>query len=258
MNDTPRLEALFNTAPYHDSEVADILLNLRFRGFAKLPNVLNRIEAEKLAQLIRSRAIKRDHEGRWTLPDDIDEFVWPCLAPRAQQVARLALSSSKHAAQVSIFEIVWKITDHHFQQPWHKDRQHEGMPGNEYHYPSCIHVSMYFDDIQPDDGPTELIPNSHQNQALNPISGSPKELVLIRTEDAVIWDQRCWHRASKRASAGLRILSLVGYVPVQLFGNSPQREMPKAMVRAWKNAKSDSEAVLIGGRWSLKSILENR
>jgi len=37
---------------------------------------------------------------------------------------------------------------------WHKDRQHEGMPGREYHYPLGVHLGIYYRDMEDiEDGP---------------------------------------------------------------------------------------------------------
>lgn len=41
-----------------------------------------------------------------------------------------------------------------------------------------------------------------------------EELFLPRKQDVVIWDQRCWHRATKAHQALTACLGIFGFYPV--------------------------------------------
>lgn len=51
---------------------------------------------------------------------------------------------------------------------WHKDRDHDLVRRAEYHDPPTVHIGMYFTDMTPEHGPTEVILGLHRDPARSP------------------------------------------------------------------------------------------
>jgi ectoine hydroxylase-related dioxygenase (phytanoyl-CoA dioxygenase family) len=68
------------------------------------------------------------------------------------------------------------------------------MPGKEYLYPLDVFLAFYFEDIDEDHGPTQILPGSHRDVSLRPNTDAPVESILLNMEDALLIDQRAWHR----------------------------------------------------------------
>jgi len=246
----------FVEQPYDLNRMGNLLLQFRSKGYVVLPDVFERESVDPFFETVQS-IIKQDERGRWFMPDDQPAIYWPVRSPRMRAVAQAALSHATMAPNVQVFETAWLILDSGQQGVrWHKDRQHEGFPGRDYHYPECVHIGMYFRDTEQDDGPTAIIPGSHADQNLNPYNNSPVEYMLPRKQDAVLWDQRCWHAATPRQKPGLRIFALFGFQPIQAFGSYALRGMPRALVKAWLDAAGTQDEAYFGGPWSAKSILD--
>ena len=249
----PSLE--FSEEPYGPNQLGNILAQFRARGFAVLPAVFKRDSVDAFREEVEA-AVEKDEDGRLFLPDDCMEMVWPLRAPRLRAPLQGALSPSQMAPQVSVFETSWLVRESgDMRGDWHKDREQEGMPGQEYHYPLCVHLGIYYRDMEPEDGPTGVIPGSHQDQKLNPYNGSREELFLAKKEDVVMWDQRLWHRAHGRSKPGLRVFSIYGFHAVQAFQAYKLRQMPRSLANAWVDAKGTEDEVFYGGAYGVESVI---
>jgi hypothetical protein len=252
---TPALR--FHEQPYDLNRLGNLLLQFRTNGYVVLPDLFERESVDAFLAEVQT-LVKKDERGRWSLPDDQPAIYWPIRAPRLKAILQGALSYATMAPNVQVFETAWLILDSGQQGVrWHKDRQHEGWRGRDYHYPECVHVGMYFRDTELEDGPTAIIPGSHVDQTLSPYTSDARiEHMLPRKQDAVLWDQRCWHAATPRQKEGLRIFALFGFQPIQAFGNYPLRHMPRALVKAWLEAEGTPEEAYFGGPWSARSVIE--
>jgi hypothetical protein len=161
-----------------------------------------------------------------------------------------ALSHATMKPAASMFEAAWLVSEPgppiSADKGWHKDRDHEGMPGREYHYPRDVHLGLYYTDMTTERGPTEVVPRSHLDRTLSPYSGAPVEPFLCRKEDVVLWDQRLWHRGTSRTEPGLRIFTIYGFYGVPVYGPD-QRTMPEAQRRAWLESNEPRDQVYFGG-----------
>ena len=163
----------FVEEPYPLRHLGNLLAQFRAKGFVVLPNVFERESVDDFRQEVEAAVVK-NQGGRLELPDDRPELVYPLRAPRIRAPLCGALSPSQIATKVSVFETAWLISQSgEMAGGWHKDRQHEGMPGREYHYPLGVHLGIYYRDMEDiEDGPTAVVPRSHQDQSLNPYNGS--------------------------------------------------------------------------------------
>ena len=246
----------FVEEPYPLRHLGNLLAQFRAKGFVVLPNVFERDSVDGFRQEVEAAVVKNPG-GRLELPEDRPELVYPPRAPRIRAPLCGALSPSQIATKASVFETAWLISQSgEMTDDWHKDRQHDvGMPGNEYHYPLGVHLGIYYRDMEDiEDGPTAVVPRSHQDQSLNPYNGSAQELFLARKEDVVMWDQRLWHRANSRQKEGWRIFTIYGFYAVQAFQGYPIRQMAKALAQAWIESKGTADEVFYGGAFSLDSV----
>ena len=246
----------FVEEPYPLRHLGNLLAQFRAKGFVVLPNVFERDSVDGFRQEVEAAVVKNPG-GRLELPEDRPELVYPLRAPRIRAPLCGALSPSQIATKASVFETAWLISQSgEMTDDWHKDRQHDvGMPGNEYHYPLGVHLGIYYRDMEDiEDGPTAVVPRSHQDQSVNPYNGSAQELFLARKEDVVMWDQRLWHRANSRQKEGWRIFTIYGFYAVQAFQGYPIRQMAKALAQAWIESKGTADEVFYGGAFSLDSV----
>ena len=138
----------FIETPYPSSHLGNLLAQFRAKGYVVLPNVFKRESVDKFRQEVES-AIVKTQDGHFELPDDRPELVYPLKAPRIRDPLSLALSPSQMAPKISVFETAWLISESGKNLGgWHKDRQHEGMPSREYHYPLAVHLGIYYRDIE--------------------------------------------------------------------------------------------------------------
>jgi len=164
------------------------------------------------------------------------------------------LSGAFHAwiapPQPALIRSTWLIKpsnpDERLVHDWHKDADHHCVSCAEgYVRPSIVHVGAYFADMTPEHGPTYVIPRSHRDPKASPYNGSQEEPFLCQKQDMLLWDQRTWHRASKRTIEGLRILALFAYYPLHAVGGAIN--MSSAQREALNNAKDPNEQLLFGG-----------
>ncbi len=253
--DTPLLE--FVTELYPKPELDRMMAEFRDLGFVILPQVFKRETVDAFAEQVKAALFFDGLE--WDLPGESPLIIWPALAPRVRQVLTPALSHSVANPLPSLYMNRWLIQspeDPNSVPKWHKDREPDGMPGKEYHYPKDVFVGMYFDDLTWEKGPTRIIPGSHRDLTLLP-NVSPDVPAFCNKEDALLIDQRTWHCGSPRKVPGLRILAVYGYYPVPLH-YSFCFKMPEAQRQAWLKATKRVDRVYFGGPFQpppeLKSI----
>ncbi|MBW3624646.1 MAG: hypothetical protein KY468_14670, partial [Armatimonadetes bacterium] len=136
--------------PYHINDVENMLLRFREQGYVVLRNVFERESVDAFREQVEA-AVKRTESGRPVLPADSPLNIAPTRASRIRQLLPGALSPATMKPHPSLFEIAWLISEPgppiSADKGWHKDRDHEGMPGREYHYPRDVHLGMYFTDM---------------------------------------------------------------------------------------------------------------
>jgi hypothetical protein len=237
----------FVSEPYETAQEQALLLKFREDGYAVLPKVYQRQSVDAFAQQVRRSMF--DNGTEWDLPDDSPLLIHPALAPRVRQVLPASLSHSIATPLPAMYMSRWLIQppDEPDSIPaWHKDREPDGMPGKEYHYPKDVFVGMYFEDMTLENGPTRIIPGSHRDQALLPQNGAPQVDILLQKEDALLFDQRAWHCGTARKLPGFRILVVYGFYAVPLHYSFCFR-MPRAQQRAWLKATKRADRVFFGG-----------
>lgn len=251
-SDTP---LQFEESPYHISDVNNMLLRFRELGYVVLRNVFRRDSVDAFREAVEAAVIQEN--GRHLLPADSPLSIAPVFAPRIRQMLPGALSHADMKPHPSIFEAAWLISPSgppiSADKGWHKDRDHEGMPGQEYHYPNDIHLGIYFTDMTPEHGPTQAIARSHRDPTLSPYTRTTPDSFLCRKEDVVLWDQRMWHRGTPRNVPGLRIFAIFGFYGVPIYGTD-RREMTPAQKQAWLNAETTSERVFWGGTFTPETM----
>ena len=239
----------FNESPYHINDARNLHLQFQEQGYVILRGVFQRDSVDAYREQVEAAVVTNEH-GRLLLPGDSPLCIAPTFAPRIRQMLPGALSASSMKPHPSLFEVAWLISPSgppiSADKGWHKDRDHEGMPGREYHYPKDVHLGMYFEDMTPEHGPTQAIARSHRDPTLSPFSGAEVTSFLPRKEDVVLWDQRIWHRGTPRTLPGLRIFAIFGFYSIPIYGED-RREMQEAQRRAWLDAPDHSERVFYGG-----------
>jgi ectoine hydroxylase-related dioxygenase (phytanoyl-CoA dioxygenase family) len=241
----------FVTVPYHDNILEAIAATFRERGWAVVPDVFERDSVDEFEKEIRD-AIIRPTDGGWPkMPNDSSITIWPTRAPRLRAIVDRCLSGDLMRPRSSMFENSWLCNPSQPEQVkpdqgWHKDRGHRGTAFPGYQYPKDVHVSAYYTDMTLEKGPTQLISRSHIDQSLSPFSGAPFDSCLIKKQEIVIWDQRCWHRGTNRTLPGERINSIFGFYSVPVYHDG-QHRMSKAQRIAAREATTPDEKVLYGG-----------
>jgi len=104
----PTLE--FVEEPYRPNQLANLLAKFRAKGFVVLPNVFKRNSVDAFHEEVEA-AVEKNEKGRFELPDDRQELVWPLKAPRLRALLSGALSPSQMVPSVSIFETSWLIRE---------------------------------------------------------------------------------------------------------------------------------------------------
>ncbi len=244
----PRLR--FTQDAYAEEAVAEIIRSFQTKGYAVLPNVFERESVDLFAEQLRAAV---DHDGiEYRICDDSPLYVWAAQAPRVKQVLVPALTHTAAAGLPSLCNTMWIIQPHDrpdLVPAWHKDREPEGMPGSEYHYPIDVFVGFYFEDLTDDRGPLRAIPGSHWDSSMTPFTEAPQDVVLCRKEDGLLLDQRIWHCGTPRTVPGIRCLAVYAYylVPVH-YGHVPQ--MPAIQREIWMRQTTRREQAFWGGAFA--------
>ncbi len=241
----PALE--FVEDKYDEATVRNIIADFQKKGYAVLPNLFKRETVDPYLDQLKAAVYNDGIEYR--IPDDSVLHVWAAQAPRVRQILIPALTHTMANGLVSLCNSMWIITPHDkpdLVPTWHKDREPEGMPGNEYHYPIDAFVGFYFEDLDEERGPLKVIPGSHWDSRITPHTGEPHDIVLSRKEDGVLLDQRTWHCGSPRSIPGIRILVVYAYylVPVHY---SHVHKMPQSQREIWMKQTRRKDLAFWGG-----------
>ncbi|MBI5545274.1 MAG: phytanoyl-CoA dioxygenase family protein [Deltaproteobacteria bacterium] len=242
----PALE--FVESPYSTSEVEELTRQFRERGWVILPDVLKRETVDPFVRQLESLMVHVGH--KYSIPDDSPHYLHAVFAPRGRQVLPSSLSHSVAKPLPSLHTTILVIQtkgDASDIPEWHKDREPDGMAGAEYHYPLDVFLAYYFEDMTDDHGPTLVIPGSHRDVRMTPQTpGVPVDTIYCRKQDALLIDQRTWHRGTPRKVPGTRFLFVYGLCAIPHF-YGPTFHMPRSQRRAWMNASSTRERVFLGG-----------
>lgn len=250
----------FVEEPFSEELVGSMLQEFREKGYVVLREVFARDSVDRFLNDVLGSLIP-GNDGQLTVPPDSRLYVWPTRAPRLRQLLSPALSHAKSMKRsASLYAVNWHVLpeqEHqHANEVWHLDLDPEGMPDGGYHFPREIHVGMYFSDMTPALGPTEVVPGSHRNpQELSPFRpkfrSDQAELFACAKEDVILWDQRLWHRATRRTVPGYRVFAVFGFYTLPADRHKP-RKMPAAQHAAWQAATSPAERAFYGGGFDLE------
>jgi hypothetical protein len=245
MNET---SLIYNQNPYSKEEVDCFLEQFREKGYVVLPKVFERDSVLAFRRELES--IMYFNGNAYTIPDDSPHYIAGALAPRGRQPLSGSLSHSIAQSMPALHTTIIVIeTDEmrgQYAPGWHKDRQPDGMPGAEYHYPQDVFLAYYFEDVDEDHGPTQIIPGSHRDVNMKPNTDAPVESIILNMEDALLIDQRAWHRGVSRKAPGTRFVIVYGmYAMPQHYGSTFQ--MPRMQMHHWMNAKTTKDRVYFGG-----------
>jgi len=241
----------FVETPYHANILAGYLLEFRERGFVVMRDVFARDSVDVYRTQIEAGIVRRE-DGKFVLPTETELAIAPTRAPRLRSILPGALSPALMQPHPALFEVAWLIQSPNSTERalgWHKDRNHEGLTGSEYHYPADVHIGMYFEDTTEETGPTQAIERSHRDLTRSPYNGGEPVSFLCRKQDVVLWDQRLWHRATERKAPGYRIFGLFGFYPAPTYHGAPYK-MTGGQREAWLSATDPSDQVFYGGTFA--------
>lgn len=237
----------FIDAPYPDDAVRKMVREFQEKGYVILPDVFERRSVDRFVKELTDVMVFNGLQV--TIPDDLPHYIHCAYTPRARQILPFALSHSvaKPSPVLHTTIIIIETDEKRGYAPeWHKDREPDGMPDNTYHYPLDVFVGFYFEDMTENHGPTLVIPGSHRDTAMTPHSGAPIEAVTCRKQDALLLDQRVWHRGTPRKALGNRFLIVYGYYALPHFYGATFH-MPRAQRRAWMQAGNMRDRIFFGG-----------
>ncbi len=239
----------FINEPYHANGIGQILLQFQEQGYAVLHDVFERDSIDEYVAQVNASLVPGQH-GRLELPPSPLRIA-PTRAPRIRDIVKAAFCPAVMRPNISIFEVAWLIAP--AEKPgaivgtWHKDRDHNCYTcAQGYSYPNDIHVGMYFSDMTPEHGPTQVIARSHRDIKRTPFTGTEPDSFICRKQDAVMWDQRLWHRATQCTTGSHRIFALFGFYPIPSYAENAHK-MDPSQRQAWLAAQDDMEAMLYGG-----------
>lgn len=244
--EVPALE--FVDELYSPQELQNLTHFFREQGYVVLPDLLKRETVDCFTRQLEAIMF---YDGiSWRLPDDAPHYVHPANTPRGAQVLPETLSRSVAKPLPALHTtmiILQKGADDSYIPDWHKDREPDGMPPGEYHWPLDVFLGFYLEDMTDDHGPTLVLPGSHRDPSITPWDGKTEPVAIhCRKQDALLLDQRTWHRGTSRKVTGNRYLMIYGYYAMPHFYGSTFK-MPRAQRHAWLEAKTMKERVLYGG-----------
>lgn len=244
--DKPALE--FVDELYAEDDKKEMLTEFREKGYVILPDVLKRETVDPFREQLEELAV--NNGSGWTIPHDTPHYVHCTYAPRGRQLLPDALSHSQAKPRPCLHTtiiIIQKDGDTSYIPDWHKDREPDGMPSKEYHYPLDVFLAFYFEDITDEHGPTLVMPGSHRDVTMTPQNKDlPVDTIYCRKQDALLIDQRTWHRGTARTVDGNRFLFVYGLYALPFFyGNLAH--MPVAQRQAWMRADNPNDRVFFGG-----------
>ena len=255
--------------------------SVRLQLPSSAPELIEPIRAPRIRSMLAAALTPEISPSR---PTDVYPKPQATAVERTADLHHHPAGSNFHRPFVQVFETSFVINDSHAAENWHRDRYNEGEERGElsgfaasgagddiYHHPASVHLAMYFQDMEETLAPTQIVPGSHRDMSLYPTtvvaakghqqaSQCPIKSFVIRAQDCVVWDQRCWHRRapfSPRFAGDMRLLAIYGFNTIQQYPHWPatEMEMPLALAHAWANAESPEDAAYWGGKWTARSIL---
>jgi hypothetical protein len=249
-------ELKFTEASFHPNNRGNTLANFREKGFAVVPAVFQRDSVDAFRAQIESLIEKGDHPSQpLKLESEDPILVHPAAAPRLIDMLGGTFMAWNNDPHPVLFHPAWAIKpsnpDKRLAHNWHKDADHEGKSNiNGYSRPTVVHVNMYFEDMTIERGPTYVIPRSHRDANISPYDGATEEPLICNKGDAILWDQRLWHRGSSRTEEGIRIVAIFGFFAVPI--TAEQWTVSASQKNAYLAAESDQEKTLFGGPMNLE------
>jgi len=243
---TPVLE--FVEELYTPDEHMRMVSEFQEKGYVVLPDVLKRETVDPFREELDELII--DTGLGWTIPHDTPHYIHATYAPRARQLLQDTLSHSQAKPRPCLHTtivVIQKDGDASYIPDWHKDREPDGMAGKEYHYPLDVFLAFYFEDIMDEHGPTIVMPGSHKDKTMMPDDKTlPVDTIYCRKQDALLIDQRTWHRGTARTAEGTRYLIVYGIYAMPFFYTNVAH-MPISQRRAWVNATNSDDLLFYGG-----------
>lgn len=233
---------------YEQDQVEAMIKEFQEKGYVILPDVLKRDSVDQFVKQLDE--IKTFDGLKYTIPDDKPHYIHCANAPRGRQFLPSLLSHSQAKPFPSLHTTIIVIETEEkrgYAPDWHKDREPDGMAGKEYHYPLDVFLAFYFEDMTDDHGPTLIIPGSHRDQSLMPTTeGVQIDAIHCRKQDALLIDQRAWHRGTSRKVSGTRFLIVYGlYALPHFYGTT--FHMPMSQRHEWVNAGNMRDRIFFGG-----------
>lgn len=236
---------------YTEDEEKRMIAEFQEKGYVILPDVLKRETVDPFREQLEELVV--NNGNGWTVPYDTPHYIHCTYAPRGRQILPGVLSHSQAKPQPCLSTtiiIIQKDGDTNYIPEWHKDREPDGMPSKEYHYPLDVFLGFYFEDITDEHGPTLVMPGSHRDVTMTPFMEElPVDTIYCRKQDALLIDQRTWHCGTARTVDGNRFLFVYGIYALPFFYGQ-LAHMPVAQRRAWINADNTRDRVFFGGPYA--------
>ena len=240
----------FVDEPYQASYAQNYLLRFQEQGYVVLPDVFERDSVDEYLAQVHA-ALVPGQENRLDLPPSPLRIA-PTRARRIREMVRAGFCPAAMRPNISISEVTWLIAPAEspgsIAASWHKDRDHHCFTCAQGYSPGIdIHVGMFFSDMTPMHGPTQVIARSHRDITRSAFAGCEPDSFLCRKQDVVMWDQRRWHRATPRTIDGHRVFALFGFYPIPNYDEKKMHPMDASQRQACLDAGDDIEAMLYGG-----------
>ncbi|MDA1139890.1 MAG: phytanoyl-CoA dioxygenase family protein [Planctomycetota bacterium] len=249
-------ELKFTEDSLHPNTRGNILSKFRERGFAVVPAVFQRDSVDAFRAQIESLIEKGEHPSQpLKLESDDPILVHPARGPRLIDILKGTFMAWNNEPHPVLFHPAWVVRpanpDQRLVHDWHKDADHEGKTNIlGYSRPTVVHVNMYFEDMTIERGPTYVVPRSHRDAKISPYDGAGEDPLVCNKGDAIIWDQRLWHRGSSRTEPGTRIVAIFGFFSVPI--TPEQWTVSTYQKNAYLAAETDQEKTLFGGPMNLE------
>ena len=229
----------------------NLLGQFREKGFVVLPGVFRKETVDAYRRQIESLVKDSGHSSNpYRIENEDPILVHPAKAPRILNILKGCFMPWFVEPKPVLFHPAWNV---HPSNPvsgvapdWHKDADHEGRTTiGGYTRPTVAHITMYFEDMMLERGPTYVLPRSHRDIRISPYDGGKEEPLLCNKEDAIVWDQRLWHRGSSRTTTGKRIVAIFAFFGAPI---EPDRwPIWNSQKAAYRAATQDWERTLFGG-----------
>jgi hypothetical protein len=229
----------------------NILARFREKGFAVIPGAFQADTVDAYRRQIESLVIDSGHPSNpYRLENEDPILVYPAKAPRILDILKGCFMPWFCDPKPVLFHPAWNVRPSHPDSgvvvDWHKDADHEGRTNiHGYARPTVVHINLYFEDMTPEKGPTYVLPRSHRDPCISPYDNGREEPLLCDKGDAIVWDQRLWHRGSARTVEGYRIVAIFAYFAAPI---EPDRwPVWNSQKAAYHAAVNDMERTLFGG-----------